>query len=557
MNDNKTIKEKTIALIDSLKSTCQTYGMGNDGNEYKIITQVFLYKFLNDKFGYEVKKLSSRLANAEKWEEEYTAMSEDEREDLLDSLSADIPKMYPEHLISTLWNQQTKGDFELIFDSTMVDIADKNAAIFSTQTTQNTKIPLFEKLTDFVTDSSQRAPFARALVDKLAKFSFEEAFVERYDFFADIFEYLIKDYNTSGGGKYAEYYTPHAIATIMARLLVGNNADLHNVECYDPSAGTGTLLMALAHQIGEDRCTIFSQDISQRSNKMLKLNLILNNLVSSLDHAIQGDTLVSPYHKSDNGQELRQFDFVVSNPPFKMDFSDTREKLAAMPVRFWAGVPKVPNKDKDKMAIYTCFIQHVVNSLKKTGKGAIVVPTGFITAKSGVEKSVLQKLVEEHIVYGCISMPSNVFATTGTNVSVLFFDNSRRIENPKENDERHKQDSVILIDASKLGEEYKDGNNQRRRLRPEEIDLIVDTFAKKEAVDDFSVYVTYEEIIAKKYALAAGQYFDVKIEYVDMTPEEFNEKMAGYQAELVKLFDDGDKLQKEIIEQLKKVKYES
>lgn len=118
MNDNKTIKEKTIALIDSLKSTCQTYGMGNDGNEYKIITQVFLYKFLNDKFGYEVKKLSSRLANAEKWEEEYTAMSEDEREDLLDSLSADIPKLYPEHLISTLWNQQTKGDFELIFDST-------------------------------------------------------------------------------------------------------------------------------------------------------------------------------------------------------------------------------------------------------------------------------------------------------------------------------------------------------------------------------------------------------------------------------------------------------
>ena len=498
MNDNKTIKEKTIALIDSLKSTCQTYGMGNDGNEYKIITQVFLYKFLNDKFGYEVKKLSIRLANAEKWEEEYTAMSEDEREDLLDSLSADIPKLYPEHLISTLWNQQTKGDFELIFDSTMVDIADKNAAIFSTQTTQNTKIPLFEKLTDFVTDSSQRAPFARALVDKLAKFSFEEAFVERYDFFADIFEYLIKDYNTSGGGKYAEYYTPHAIATIMARLLVGNNADLHNVECYDPSAGTGTLLMALAHQIGEDRCTIFSQDISQRSNKMLKLNLILNNLVSSLDHAIQGDTLVSPYHKSDNGQELRQFDFVVSNPPFKMDFSDTREKLAAMPVRFWAGVPKVPNKDKDKMAIYTCFIQHVVNSLKKTGKGAIVVPTGFITAKSGVEKSVLQKLVEEHIVYGCISMPSNVFATTGTNVSVLFFDNSRRIDNPKENDERHKQDSVILIDASKLGEEYKDGNNQRRRLRPEEIDLIVDTFAKKEAVDDFSVYVTYEEKIKKK-----------------------------------------------------------
>ena len=79
----------------------------------------------------------------------------------------------------------------------------------------------------------------------------------------------------------------------MARLLVGDNADLHSMECYDPSAGTGTLLMALSHQIGEERCTIFSQDISQRSNKMLKLNLLLNGLVSSLDNAIQGDTLVS------------------------------------------------------------------------------------------------------------------------------------------------------------------------------------------------------------------------------------------------------------------------
>lgn len=556
MSDYQSIKDKTIDLIDSLKSTCQTYGMGNDGNEYKIITQVFLYKFLNDKFGYEIKKISSRIKNAEKWEIEYSSMTEKERDDLLDSLSPDVPKLYPEHLISTLWNQQTKGDFEVIFDSTMIDIADKNSAIFSTQTTQNTRIPLFEKLTVFVTDDAQRTPFARALIDKLPNFSFEEAFEQRYDFFADIFEYLIKDYNTSGGGKYAEYYTPHAIATIMARLLVGDNSNLHNVECYDPSAGTGTLLMALAHQIGEDRCTIFSQDISQRSNKMLKLNLILNNLVSSLDHAIQGDTLVSPYHKSDNGQELRRFDFIVSNPPFKMDFSDTRKDLADKPARFWAGVPKVPNKDLDKMAIYTCFIQHVVNSLKKNGKGAIVVPTGFITSKNGVEKKVLQTLVEKHIVYGCISMPSNVFATTGTNVSVLFFDNSRRIENPVVDDERHKQEKVILIDASKLGEEYKDGNNQRRRLLDDEIDLIVKTFANMEVVDEFSVAVTYEEIIEKKYALAAGQYFDVKIEYVDMTQEEFNAKMADYQTELIKLFDEGDKLQKEIIEQLKKVKYE-
>lgn len=538
------IKEKTVALIDALKATCQTYGMGNDGNEYKIITQVFLYKFLNDKFGYEVKKINPKLAAAEKWDVAYMNMSEDDRLDMFDEMSPDVPRLNPENLISFLWNQQSKGDFDIIFDNTMIDIADLNSAIFSTQTTQNTKIPLFEKLTQYVTDEAQRAPFARALVDKLVNFSFEEAFSEHYDFFAAVFEYLIKDYNTAGGGKYAEYYTPHAIATIMARLLIGENADMHNIECYDPSAGTGTLLMALGHQIGEDRCTIFSQDISQRSNKMLKLNLILNGLVSSLDHAVQGDTLTSPYHKSDDGQNLRQFDFVVSNPPFKMDFSDTREKIAAMPARFWAGVPGVPAKKKESMAIYTCFIQHVVNSLKKNGKGAIVVPTGFLTAKTSVEGKVLKKLVNDHIVYGAISMPSNVFANTGTNVSVLFFDNSKS------------SDKVVLIDASKLGEEYKDGNNQKRRLRDFEIDQIVETFLNKEAVEDFSVAVTYDEIITKKYSLSAGQYFDVKIEYVELSQDEFLKRMTTYQTKLQEYFDEGAKLQTDIMEQLKKVKYE-
>ena len=543
-----TIKEKTIELIDALKATCKTYGMGNDGNEYKIITQVFLYKFLNDKFGYEVKNAKSDIAkkirDAEKWEMAYAELSDTDRMLLQSAISPDVPMLEPYHLISNLWNQQGKGDFDTIFDSTMTDIAEQNADIFSTQTTANTKIPLFEPLTQFVTDSAQRAPFARALVENLANFSFDEAFVENYDFFSNIFEYLIKDYNTAGGGKYAEYYTPHAIATIMARLLVGDNSDLHSIECYDPSAGTGTLLMALSHQIGEDKCTIFAQDISQRSNKMLKLNLLLNGLVSSLDHAIHGDTLVAPYHKSDDNQLLRQFDFVVSNPPFKMDFSDTREKIAAMPARFWAGVPNVPAKKKESMAIYTCFIQHVINSLKKTGKGAIVIPTGFITAKSGIEKNILQKIVEDKIVYGCVSMPSNVFANTGTNVSVLFFDKSASA------------DKVILIDASKLGEEYKDANGLKKvRLSNDEIEHIVTTFLNKEAVDDFSVAVTYDEIKEKGYSLSAGQYFDIKIDYVDITEEEFNQRMTEYKNTLTQQFEESHRLEAEIMKQLDSLKF--
>lgn len=538
------IKGQTCRLIDDLKAVCHNYGMGNDGNEYKVITQVFLYKFLNDKFGYEIKRKSAALAAAEKWEEVYSAMSEDDRLDLLDSLSPDVPRLYPEHTISFLWNQQAKGDFDIIFDATMTDIADKNIDIFSTQTTSKTKIPLFEKLTNYVTDDAQRAPFARALVDKLVNFSFEEAFGESYDFFAGIFEYVIKDYNTNGGGVYAEYYTPHAIAVIMARLLVGEGQDLHNIECYDPAAGTGTLLMALGHQVGEDRCTIFAQDRSQKSNKMLKLNLILNGLVSSLDHAVQGDTLTDPFHKSDDGQRLRQFDYTVCNPPFKLDFSETREALAAMPARFWAGVPNVPAKKKESMAIYTCFIQHVLNSMKPNGKAAIVLPTGFLTAKSGVEGKILKHIVEEHIVYGVISMPSNVFANTGTNVSVVFFDNAKAM------------DKVVLIDASKLGEEYLEGGIKKVRLTEAEMDSIVNVFISKVCIDNFSISVSYDQLLEKKCSLLAGQYFDIRVENIDITKDEFETKRLEFCSKLSALFEEGHRLESEIVNRIGVVEYE-
>ena len=254
---------------------------------------------------------------------------------------------------------------------------------------------------------------------------------------------------------------------------------------------------------------------------MLKLNLILNNLVSSLDHAIQGDTLLSPYHKSDDKQNLKQFDFVVSNPPFKMDFSDTREQIAAMPARFWAGVPNVPSKKKESMAIYTCFIQHVINSLKQNGKGAIVVPTGFLSANGGVENKIIKKIIDNKIVYGCISMPSNVFANTGTNVSVLFFDNSRN------------QNDAILIDASKLGEDYQENGLKKKRLTNDDIQLIIDTFINKRQMKNFSIVVDFDKL-SEKYSLAAGPYFDVEMEYIDISESDFVSKITNLQTNILK-----------------------
>lgn len=532
------VETQTKQLIDRLKATCAQYGLGNDGNEYKIITEVFLYKYMNDMFGHEAKMVNDRLGHAEKWDVEYDNFTEEEEDDLFTYLSAGTPQLRHDHTLAHLINASKKEDFADIFDSTMLAIADLNADIFSMATSGQTKITIFERLTPLINEVDQRNNFAAALVSHLATFDFEAIFGEKYDFFSTIFEYLIKDYNKDGGGKYAEYYTPKAVATIMARMLVPDNSNLRSVTCYDPAAGSGTLLMALAHQIGEDRCQIYSQDISQKSSQMLRLNLILNRLVSSIQNIVKGDTLASPYHKEQNGS-LKKFDFIVSNPPFNLDFSDTRDTIASDTRRFFAGVPAVTGKDKNKMAIYLCFIQHILYSLSKSGKAAIVVPTGFITASSGIAYKIRQRIIEEGWLRGVVSMPSNIFATTGTNVSVLFIDKA------------NSDQDIVLMDASKLGEKKKVDGNQRTIMSKEDVDKIITTFNSRKAVDDFSVIVTNDQIKEKNYSFSAGQYFDIKIDYVDITAEEFEERIANYKKTLTEQFNESHKLEQEIMNQLK------
>lgn len=533
---------QTKQLIDGLKGVCATYGLGNDGNEFKIITQVFLYKFMNDKFGYEVKDLDPKLKNAANWEQEIAKYSAKQYEMLLMRMSPDSARLKREHFLSNLHNRQNKEEFAKYFDDTLRDIAIFNNEIFSVKTGTGAKIKLFDELSNFITDSSKRDDFCRALINQLVNFSFEQIFRKKFDFFSTIFEYLIKDYNKDGGGKYAEYYTPHAVSKIMASILV--DKPVKNVTCYDPAAGSGTLLMNLAHAIGEDRCTIYSQDISQKSSSMLRLNLILNNLVHSIQNIIQGNTIKEPYHKT--GDKLMTFDYIVSNPPFKLDFSDWRNDLDTKQnhVRFFAGIPNIPKKDVDKMAIYLLFIQHIMFSLSAKGKAAIVVPTGFITAQSGIEKKIREKLVEEKMLRGVVSMPSNIFATTGTNVSVLFLDKANT------------KGDIVLMDASKLGTTVKEGKNQKTLLSEEEEEKIVKSFTEHKAVEDFTVVVSYEQIKEKNYSLSAGQYFDVKVVYENITTKEFEAKMKGFEGKLKTLFDDSKILEKEIINNFKWLKYE-
>ena len=537
--------QKIKELIDNLKARCNSAGLGGDGNEYKVITQSFLYKFLNDKFLHDVIKVKPELANVSNITEALESMSENDYNLMLARLGGGSAKLKPEHLISTLFSRQNESDFYKLFNDTLHDIAVLNTETFSVHTDEGTDVLLFDnELFNSVSDSSKRNSLARAVINLLAneKLDFSMAFDQGFDFFSTIFEYMIKDYNANGGGVYAEYYTPRSVARIMADILVGDEKP-ENVKILDPSAGSGTLLMSIAHKIGSENCSIYSQDISQKSSNLLRLNLILNNLAHSISHVVEGNTITHPAHQ--NIVKNDGFDYIVSNPPFKLDFSEYRDEVAnseANAERFFAGVPTIPNKKKESMAIYLLFIQHIMHSLGEHGKAAVVVPTGFITAQSGIEKAIRERLVERHWLKGVVSMPSNIFATTGTNVSVVFID-------------KDGGDKITLVDASKLGEKIKEGKNQRTILSPEEERQIVETFSNEEDVEGFSVHPSISEVKEKNCSLSAGQYFEIKIQYVDITEDEFKRRIADYQNELDNLLDNSNELGQKIKNNLGKLEY--
>lgn len=545
-------ENKIKHIIDELKGLCQTNGLSNQASEEVVITSVFLYKFLNDKFIYNLRDFAQEIDITP---EEVLKNENDELSAFYYSYPQDVAFKH-EDTIEYLINKSSYNEFYKLFDDALERISNyPQNEEFSIETADGTRKPLFTRITENV-ETSKRNNFAKNIFGVISqeRFDFSSAFSRNFDFYSAIFEYLIKDYNIASG-VYAEYFTPQAISNIIAKILVNMSPVEDKIyEIYDPSAGSGSLVLHLANELGSgsfgDKAQVYTQDISGKSSRFLRINMLLNGLTNSLDNIIEGDTLDTPAHYNtphDPSSGIKKFDYITSNPPFKMDFSSTRNGIKQKweeTGRFFAGVPNIPNKKKDSMSIYLCFIQHILWSLKDDGKAAIVVPTGFITAQSGIEKKVRQKIVDNHWLKGVISMPSNIFANTGTNVSVLFIDKS------------NKDGEIMLVDASKLGKKVKDGKSQKTVLNNEEVEKIEDTFINADVVDDFSVKVTYEQIQEKNYSLSAGQYFEVKIEYVELTPKEFEDKMAGFKSILSKYFEEGRILEKEIETGLGELKYE-
>lgn len=502
-------------MIDDLKAMSAALGLSNTGDEYKIISELFTYKFLNDKLLYDFEN------------------REDETEtfdDFVDFADDETPKMRQQHLINNLFHLQNKENFHEILDKAFVEVNELNKDIYNIETASGKKKPLFEPLSVYIRDEGKELELAKRAINIMARYEFKDIYDGGFDYFSTVFEYLIKDYNKDSG-KYAEYFTPLFAGNIMADILYNDTPPEGPVTVYDPSAGSGTLLLALANKIGTNKCQVYSQDISQKSTQFLRINLILNKLAHSLHNVIEGNTMTNPQHI--DGNDIKKFDYIVSNPPFKMDFSSMIKVMENDKYnRFFAGLPNIPQKNKNGMAIYEAFLQHVISSLSNKGKAAVVVPTGFTSAKTGVPTKIRKYLVDENWLRGVVHMPSNIFATTGTSVSIVFIDKTKT------------DDKVMLIDAANLGKKMSLEDGQRTVLSEDEKTKIVEYFKRRTVEAEFSVLVSTEEIKNKSYSIQAGQYVEIKSRALDFDLEE---KMDELKLDILQLIQESKSIDKSII----------
>jgi type I restriction enzyme M protein len=343
-------------------------------------------------------------------------------------------------------------------------------------------------------DSSEKLGSGKEKVDKLTSIisvfqdenlDFSKNRAEGDDLIGDAYEFLMRKFATQSGKSKGQFYTPSEVSQIIAKVIGASNIEKKSGTVYDPTAGSGSLLLKVASETTKG-ITIYGQENDVATKSMAMMNMWIHK---NADADIrQGNTIANPLFKENSN--LKTFDLVVSNPPFSFKKwthgIDRNNDEFGRFVGF--GIPPAKNGDY-------AFLLHVIKSLKSTGKGAIILPHGVLF-RGSVEADIREAIVERGYIKGIIGLPSNLFYGTSIPASIIVLD--------KENAESRK--GIFVIDASKGF--IKDGN--KNRLQAKDIHKIVDAFSKQLEIPKFSRLIPYSEIANKKnnYNLNIPRYID-------------------------------------------------
>lgn len=306
------------------------------------------------------------------------------------------------------------------------------------------------------------------------------------DILGDAYEYLMRNFATQSGKSKGQFYTPAEVSRVIAKIIGTSNAKSKDQTVYDPTCGSGSLLLKVAHE-APNGITIYGQENDVATRAMATMNMWLHENAEAIIE--RENTITNPQFKNKDGT-LKTFDFAVSNPPFSTKSWSTGIDPANDEFKRFDGYAIPPTRNGDY-----AFLLHLIKSLKNTGKGAIILPHGVLF-RGGTEADIRKNILTRGYIKGIIGLPPNLFYGTGIPACIIVID--------KENAESRK--GVFLIDASKGF--VKDGN--KNRLQARDIHKIVDAFAKQTEIPKYSRMVSLSEIADKKndYNLNIPRYID-------------------------------------------------
>ena len=307
------------------------------------------------------------------------------------------------------------------------------------------------------------------------------------DLLGDAYEYLMRHFATESGKSKGQFYTPAEVSRIMAQVIgIERAGELKEPTVYDPTCGSGSLLIKAADEAATPKLAIYGQEMDVATWALARMNMILHGHPTA--ELWRGNTLSAPHFKGKDG-ELKAFDFAVANPPFSVKaWSSGLDPANDVFKRFELGTPPTKNGDY-------AFLLHLIKSLKSTGKGAIILPHGVLF-RGNKEADIRRGLVQRGLIKGIIGLPANLFYGTGIPACIVVIDKEHA----------HARTGIFMIDASKGF--LKDGN--KNRLRAQDIHKIVDVFTRQVDLPRYSRMVPVAEIAspANDYNLNIPRYIE-------------------------------------------------
>lgn len=339
--------------------------------------------------------------------------------------------------------------------------------------------------------------------------------LQNNDVMGDAYEYLISNFASDAGKKGGEFFTPPEVSTLIAKIV----SDRTGVKIYDPTCGSGSLLIKVNKEIGRENCTIYGQEKNSQTFALCRMNMYLHEIGD--EAKIEwGDTIKEPKF-TDKG-ELSKFDVVVANPPFSLDKWGEEIALNDKYNRFEFGVPP---KSKGDLA----FLLHMINSMKENGITAVVMPHGVLFREAG-EGFIREKIIENNLIDTIIGLPPNLFYGTSIPACIIVLKNNR------------KNKDIFFIDAS---EEYDKGKRQNK-LREEDISKILTAYRKRKYILKYCRAVSFEEIKANNYNLNISRYLISAEEKSDINLNTLKREIDNLETEREKLRNSINNIFKEI-----------